>query len=163
MTDQWLERFEQRIADRAATRETLVVLGETLVLKPTIAPQVALRYYDAKIRLIQYYVDREKAQAAGKPVPELAADLHDTVLLELVEETARACIDPESVPAWERLRSSDRPNPLAWRDVMSLCEYLLDKASGVPTDGPTESSDGPTNTSKSSKGASPSRAAKRKS
>lgn len=156
MSDQWLERFEERIAERADTGETLTIIGEKITLKPAIAPQVAIRYYDAKLRLIDYYLAREKAEAADEPVPELAVDLQDEALLALVEETARACIAPDSLAAWEQLRSPDRANPLAWRDVMSLCEHLLNKASGVPTEGPTDSSDGPKSTSTSSTDASPS-------
>jgi hypothetical protein len=160
LTDPWLEQFEARIREREQQHDTVTLLGVDLKLKPSVAPQVAVRYLSAKRRLTQFYLEREAAAKAKKKEPEHPADLYDEPLLDLFEQTARACITAESLPAWQDLRSPDRDTPLDWRDVMELCEYLISRAAYHPTDGPSGSSDGPSSNGVSSKAGSSSRAAK---
>lgn len=157
MSDPWLEQFEARIAGREQEHETLTLLGVELRLKPSVAPQVAIRYLSAKRRLTEFYLAREAAVKAKKKEPEHPADLYDEPLLDLFEATARACITADSLPAWQELRSPDRDVPLGWRDVMELCEYLVARAAFHPTDGPSASSDGHSSNGASSKAESSSR------
>lgn len=160
--DPWLEQFEQRIKERETQHETVTVLGTELRLKPSLAPQVAIRYLAAKRRLTVFYLEREAAVKAKKPPPGHPPDLLDEALLEMFEDTARACLTADSIPGWTELRSPDRDVPLSWQDVMELCEYLVARAAYHPTDGPSGSSDGPSTNGASSKAASSSRAAKAK-
>ncbi len=160
LSDPWLEQFEARIAEREKQHDTVTLLGVELALKPSVAPQVAIRYLDAKRRLTIFYLEREAARKAKKKEPEQPADLYDIPLLDLLEDTARACITSDSLPAWQELRSPDRDVPLAWQDVMELCEYLIARATTHPTEGPSASSDGPETNGASSKVASSSRARK---
>lgn len=163
LTDAWLEQFEARIREREQQeQETVTVLGVALKVKPSVAPQVAVRYLSAKVRLTTYYLEREAALKAKKKEPPYPADLQDEALLDLFEATARACITADSLPAWQELRSPDRDVPLSWRDVMELCEYLIGRATHHPTGGPSASSDGHSSNGASSKDASSSRATKAK-
>jgi hypothetical protein len=157
--DPWLDQFETRIRDRAAQHDTITLLGIDLRLKPSVAPQVATRYWDAQRRLTEFYVARDDAQKTGNPPPDQPADLYDEPLLTLIEETARACITADSVAGWNELRAADRDIPLNWRDLLELMPYLLARASHHPTDGPSDSSDGPSKNGATSKAGSSSRAA----
>lgn len=160
--DPWLEQLLARRKERETAARTVELLGEILILKPAVAPQVAMRYYDAKLRLIVYYAEAEKLRAEGQDVQLPAADLQDAALIDLFDDTMRSCLAEESLEAWGRLRDPNRPDPLNWEDLFSLCEGILATASGVPTGGPTDSSDGPPKNGRSSKAGSPSRAATRK-
>lgn len=157
--DPWLEQFEARIAEREQTDRSFTILGVTLTVKPAVAPQVATTYFDAKARLLAYYVARDEARQTDAPIPDLPDDLTDTAIIDRFEQTARACLDAKSIPAWQELRAADRPNPLDWNDLFGLCEYLIARASNHPTDGPSGSSDGPPANGTSSKAASRSRVA----
>jgi len=148
--DAWLEQFEARRSTRAAEASEVAVAGVILAVKVGIAPQVAINYYDAKHRLIAYYEERENASAANKPLPEIPDDLTDPNLLALVEETVRAILHPSSLAAWQQIRDPGAAVPLTWPDLFDLVEYLIGRASGVPTDGPSASADGPASTDTSS-------------
>ena len=162
MSDAWLESFEARRAERAHHAETVTVDGVTLTLRPGVAPQVAVRYYDAKRRLIVHTALAQEAAAKGTSAPEIPDDLQDAALLDLFDETMRACITDDSLPALAELRAADRPNPLGWVDLWDLAEYLLARVSGVPTGRPADSSNGSAAATGSSTDGSPSPARTRK-
>lgn len=154
MSDDWLDTFNEGIAVRERGERSFEVLGETLTVKPSLAPQVAIRYFTAKRRLIEFTALRIAAEAEGAEKPPLPEDLQDEALLELMDMTARACLDTATAPAWDRLRSDDHPTPLDWDQLFSLCEYLIGRASTHPTDEPIGSSNGQPGTSPSSEDAS---------
>lgn len=161
--DPWLEQFNARRTDRLErTRDdrTITLLGETLTVKASIAPEVGIRIDEITTRLADYIERGQAAQQAGEPLPE--AGISDTDLLDLSEATIRACLDPASTPAWERLRSPDSPDPLDLMEIYGLARFLVSKVTLLPTDAPSGSSDGQTNTEPSSKAGSPSTAAARK-
>lgn len=160
--DPWLEQFEARREARAKDAAEIAVGGVTLALKPGVAPQVSIRYFDVKRRLLEYNFAAAEAEKAGKPRPDLPDDLFDTALLDLMEETAQALLHPSSLSAWQQLRAPANPKPLTWRDLFDLVEYLIGRASGLPTEGPTASADGPPSTASTSKAASSSKAGTRK-
>ena len=160
--DPWLEQFNARRAQRETAARTVELLGEQLTLKPAIAPQVAIRYYDAKRRLILYYAEAEQLRTQGKDVPEPPEDLQDPALLDLFDETMRACVSSDGLEAWGRIRDPGRDDPLNWEDFFSLIEGVLATASATPTERPTVSSAGPPKTGRSSKAGSSSAAATRK-
>lgn len=160
--DPWLEQLLARREARETAARSVELLGEKLILKPAIAPEIAMRYYSAKGRLILYYVEAERLRAEKKEIPEMPVDLQDLALIDLFDDTMRSCLAEQSLEAWGRLRDPVRQNPLNWEDLFSLCEGILATASGVPTGGPTDSSDGPPKNGRSSKAGSPSRAVTRK-
>jgi hypothetical protein len=163
MSDPWLEQFEKRRAERAATNgRSFVVAGETLTVKPTVAPQIATRYWRVKVEIIDLHAAREEATKKGLDPPLAPRELENEGLLELFDDTMTACLESSSLEAYKRLRSADLDNPLDWEDLFALCEGVLAKASGIPTAGPSDSSDGPPNAKPSSKARSGSRAATRK-
>lgn len=160
--DPWLEQFNARREERERRARIVELLGETLTLKPAVAPQVAIRYYDAKRRLLTYYAEAEQLRQENKEVPEPPVDLQDPALIDLFDDTMRSCLAAESLESWGRIRDPERADPLNWEDLFNLCEGILATASGFPTERPTGSSDGPPKNGRSSKAGSSSRAATRK-
>lgn len=150
MTDKWLEKFAADREERERVNRTLEILGETLTVKPSIAPQVATRYFDIKRQLAQNYVEKEEAKKTGSEPPVTPEELLDPAIIDLLDETCLACLTADSVSAWKRIRDPQHPAPPGWNDLFSLCEYLIGRASGHPTDGPDDSSTGPAETNPSS-------------
>lgn len=161
--DPWLEQFNARRADRAdRTKDdrTITLLGETLTVKPVIAPEVALRLDDFQSRIAEYLTVAEAAREAGAELPEAGID--DGDLLDVSEFAIRSALDPGSLDAWERLRSPEAAEPLGLMEIYGLARFLVSKVTLLPTDAPSGSSDGPTSNGASSKAGSSSTAAGRK-
>ena len=106
MTDQWLTNFEERRKEREQADRSFVLLGETLTVKPSVAPQVGIRLNGARATVINDMVAAQAARDKGQDVP--APGITDEQMLEIAEETIRALIEPASLKAWERLRSAGR-------------------------------------------------------
>ena len=157
MTDQWLTSFEERRKEREQADRSFVLLGETLTVKPSVAPQVGIRLNAARATAISDLVAAQAARDKGQDVP--APGITDEQMLEIAEETIRALIEPSSLEGWERLRSADNPAPLTFREIFELCDYLIARASGIPTDALAGSSNGQSAGKRSSKAASSSKAA----
>lgn len=143
MSDPWLESFNARRAERQQHTQTVTIDGHTLTVRAAVAPQVAVRYWDAKHRLIIHQLQRRQAEERAAAPPELPDDLTDSALLDLLEDTLRGALTPGSLPALAELRDAARENPLNWEDVFDLAEHLLGLASApVPTERPAASSNG---------------------
>jgi hypothetical protein len=157
--DPWLEQFAERRKQREESDRTFIILGQKLTVKPSVAPEPALRIADFEARLSAYLEDA-KQRKTGDPVPELGVS--DTEMLDMAETAIRAALEPQSLKAWEKLRAPDSAEPLDLLEIYGLAKYVLSRAARVPTDGPSGSSDGPQNTARSSKAKSSSTAATRK-
>jgi hypothetical protein len=162
MTDQdpWLEQFEARRKEREQADRSFTLLGETLVVKPNVAPEVGLRREAFQQKVAAYTVEVAEAQATGKEIPELGVD--DEEFLALSESIIVACLEPDSLDAWKRLRDPAHPDPLSLMDIYGLSGFVLAKASRLPTVAPAASSNGQAPGARTSKAGSPSRAAVRK-
>lgn len=157
MTDPWLVQFEQRRKVRAQHDRSFVVEGETLQVRPAVAPEIGIRYGDMAAKFAAYLTDALAAEKAGEPLPT-SSGIDDAEMLDISEATIRACLDPASLSAWERLRSPDNADPLGLFDIYGLASFVLTKVTGLPTVAPADSSNGRTPTAKPSRGASRSRA-----
>jgi len=158
--DPWLTQFEARRKERADKDRSFILGGETLTVRPSVAPEVGLRRGEFEARIAKFQIDVAEAEKAGKPQPELGVS--DQELLDLAEGIIMDCLDPDSYDAWLRLRSPDNPDPLSLMDIYGLSGYVLSRVVRLPTDGPSASSDGPQTNGRNSKAASTSRAATRK-
>ena len=158
--DPWIQQFEARRAERAKADRSFEVLGEKLVAKASVAPEIGLRIADFQAKVALFTVAVAEAQQKGKPIPELGVS--DTELLDLSEATIRACLEPGSIAAWERLRDPARKDPMTLMDIYGFATFVLAKATGLPTGAPDGSSTGPSRNGRSSTAASRSRAAGRK-
>ena len=161
MTDLWIARFEERRQERIEGERTFELLGEKWRVRPHVAPETALRYYDLQRRMSAYVTAVQEAEAKGQPAPA-EAGIDDEEMLQISEATIRACLDPASLPTWERARDPQAEDPLDLWDIYGIASYMLARASGLPTAAPTGSSNGRATTSSSSKAASSSRAKARK-
>lgn len=162
MTDQdpWLVQFEERRKEREQADRSFALLGEELTVKANVAPEIGLRREAFQIKVAAYTVEVAEAQAAKEPVPELG--VNDEEFLELSESVILACLEPDSLDAWKRLRAPDHPDPLSLMDIYGLSGFVLAKASRLPTVAPSGSSAGRQNGRTSSKAGSSSRAAARR-
>ncbi len=162
MTDQdpWLAQFEERRKEREKADRSFTLLGETLVVKPNVAPEVGLRRAAFQAKVQDYTLEVAAAQQAGREIPELGVD--DEEFLAMSESIIVACLEPESLEAWRRLRSPDHPDPLSLLDIYGLSGFVLSKASRLPTDAPPASSNGRQAGAPTSKAGSRSRAVARK-
>lgn len=157
MTDEWLEKFEADRAERDTGNRTFSILDEDLTVKTSVAPEIAIRL-NAMRQAVRS--DLEAAKAAEEAGEELPKEHVTTAqMLATADETVLGCLDPASHDAWRRLRDPDHPAPLRFVEIFSLCDYLLGRASGHPTVGPDDSSNGPTGTGASSTAESSSPAA----
>jgi len=160
MTDAWLTEFEKRRGERETADRTFTLLGEQLTVKATVAPQITIRFNNARRDAI---LDAQAAIAAREANTDLPDPrITDEQMIEIAEETARALLDDSSLDAWERLRSSDNPAPLSFREIFEVCDYLIARASGLPIDAPAASSNGRQTGGRSSTAGSSSKAAPRK-
>lgn len=162
MTDQdpWLAQFEARRKEREQADRSVSLLGETLVVKAHVAPEVGLRLAAFQSKVNNWGRDVEQANKEGKPTPLLGVE--DDEFLELSESVIVDCLEPESLKAWERMRAPGRPDPLSLMEIYGLAGFLLSKATRLPTVAPSDSSAGRQNGRTSSKVGSSSRAAARK-
>lgn len=140
--DPFLERFEARRKAREEADRSFEILGVTLTVKPAVAPEVGLRVARFQ-RAISEYVDAfTKAEAEGTPPPD-SSGYDDEEMLALSESVIAECLEADSLPAWVELRRPDNPDPLTLLEIYGLATYILSRASALPTDGPSASSDGP--------------------
>jgi hypothetical protein len=161
MTDPWLEQFQVRRAEREKVDRAFTLLGETLTVKPSVAPEVGLRLGRFQIAMAAFVEDYQKAEAAKAPLPA-SSGYTDEEMLALSESVIVDCLTADSLPAWERLRRPDAAEPLTLIEIYGLATYVAARAAGLPTGGPSASSDGQPNGNTSSKARSPSRAGTRK-
>lgn len=159
--DPWLEQFEARRKERETADRTFTLLGETLTVKPSVAPEIGLRIARFQMQMAEH-VDAVNAAEKTGTEPPSRSGISTEEMLDLSESVIRSCITADSLEAWERLRASDAADPLNLMDIYSLAIYALSRASGVPTEGSSDSSDGPANTNGKSKGRSSSTAGARK-
>ena len=154
--DPWLVQFEERRKELEHADRSFEFLGETLVHKAMVAPEVGFRLGAFQRKQLAYSKEQtEKVDRGETPDP---MGVTDEEFLELCEWTIRSCLEPESIEGWERLRSPDAREPLSLIEIYGFATYVQAKAAGVfPTVAPTSSSDGRSNGGSSSKGASPSR------
>lgn len=161
MDDPYLEQFEARRKEREAADRTFTLLGEELTVKASVAPEVGLEMQAFKRKLVAFWIASSEAERTNSPVP--APDgVTDPEMLELSESVIRACLTADTQAAWDRLRSPDAADPLTLPEIYGLADFVLSKASGLPTAGPSGSSDGPKSTKPRSRAKSPSTAAGRK-
>ncbi len=161
MTDQdpWLAQFEQRRKERETADRSFTLLGEALIVKPNVAPEIGLRREAFQNKVAAYTTEVEEAQRAGNPIPELGVD--DEEFLALSESIIVACLEPDSLDAWKRLRDPAHPDPLSLMDIYGLSGFVLAKASRLPTVAPSGSSNGQAPGRRTSTGASRSKAGTR--
>lgn len=133
MSDTALESFAERRAARETRQRTFEFEGVRFTVRPAIAPDVWVRRHTT-------------------------AGLLPQELLDLLDESALACLEPDSAKAWAEIRDPNRPLPLTLDDLIWLVDHLIARASGIPTDAPAGSPDGRSNTETSSKEPSPSEA-----
>lgn len=135
MTDDFLERFEQRRQERLQADRTVTIAGVDLIYRPSISPETAL--------LLEETRDRYVSQNGSR-------DITATHLVNVADQSILECLEPASHQAWANLRDPAAEYPLSLSDVFDLAEYLLGKAAGTPTDAPSGSSDGRTTTAQQS-------------
>lgn len=150
--DPWLDNFNATREARLQENRSFELLGEKLTVKISVAPEVGFRRDDLRRKVRADIEAAKQAAERGDPAP---ATTSDEEIFAVAEDTIIACLDPESLPAWRRLRSPDQPVPLSFREVFALCDYVLARASGLPTGGPSESSAGPQTNDSSSTDDSP--------
>jgi hypothetical protein len=158
--DPWLENWEARRKERESADRSFEVLGETLVAKASVAPEIGLRLAEFQSRIAVYVPLAQEAQEKGKPLPDLGVS--DEELLALSEATIRACLEPASHEAWARLRDPERADPMSLMDIYGFATYVLSKATALPTGAPAGSSSGQASNGRSSTAASPYKAQARK-
>lgn len=151
--DPWLENFNATREARLQEDRSFELLGERLTVKVAVAPEVGFRLNDLRRTVREEMEATARAAEQNLPAPDVTTDAE---MLAVAEDTIHACLEPESLEAWRRLRSTDSVQPLTFREIFTLCDYILARASGIPTGGPTDSSAGPQNTDTSSTDASPS-------
>lgn len=154
--DTWLDNFNATREQRLKDDRSFTLLGERLTVKISVAPEVGFRLAALRRRVRDDIEATQQANERGETAPDVTTDAE---MLAVAEDTIVACLEPESLDAWRRLRSADQPIPLSFREIFSLCDYILARASGIPTDGPSDSSAGPTTTDSSSTDDLPSPAA----
>ena len=157
--DPWLTQFDERRKERELADRSFEFLGETLTHKATIAPEVGLKLGAFQRQQLAYTAAQEERAKKGEDREPMGVT--DEELLELCEWTIRSCLEPESLPAWERIRAPEFPHPMDWSEIYYFATYIQAKAAGVfPTVAPTGSSDGQSNGASSSKAGSRSPVAK---
>lgn len=151
--DPWLDNFNATRHARLQENRSFPLLGEKLTVKISVAPEVGFRLQDLRRKVRDDLEAERQAKERNESAP---VGLTDAEMLSVAEDTIVACLEPGSLPAWLRLRSPDQAVPLSFREIFALCDYVLARASGIPTDGPSDSSSGPTETDSSSTDDSPS-------
>ena len=160
MSDTFLQDFEKRRAERLAADRTFQLAGETLVYRPSVPPQVGLKLEEARHRVaVEVLEISELAKGINGTVPPefvrlLSGQTTDSDILQIADETIVACLEPESLEGWGRLRAEDAAYPLSISEVMEIADWLIGKVTGTPTDAPADSSDGREKTASRSKGSS---------
>lgn len=119
MSEQVLESYAADRAARLRAPRSFTFEGEQFTYVPAIPAETLIRF-----------LDRD--------------GLSGQQILTLCDETAIACLEPDSQAAWTRIRQPDhQPLPLGFGDVIWLADQIITRASGLPTERPAVSSDGP--------------------
>jgi hypothetical protein len=160
LTDPWLIQFEALRKEREEADRSFKILGETLTVKASVAPEIGFRLGEFQAKLVAYQAADKERETRGEPPSEMGVT--NAEFVELSEWTIRSCLEPDSVAAWERLRAPDAKDPLTLLDIYAVATYVQARASGLPTVGPADSSAGPQTNGTSSTAASPSPAAPRR-
>ena len=175
MSDTFLQQFEEKRAARLAADRTFTLAGETLTYRPSVPPQVGLKLEEARHRVavevleISQLAESIKAPAkngaSGDSKPDqslippefvrlLSGQTTDSDILQIADETIVACLEPDSLEGWGRLRAEDAAYPLSISEVMEIADWLIGKVTGTPTDAPADFSAGREKTASRSKGSS---------
>ena len=158
-TDPWIEQFEERRRERAAANRKIRLADETLIYRPSVAPEVGLRLQQVVRESQEEIAENEAREKRGeKTIDNLGRS--NSEILEAADWTVRSCLEPSSVEAWERLRSLDHPEPLTSTEIIEFAFFIQARASGLPTGRPTVSPGGPQPTGTTAKGGSSSPADK---
>jgi ribosome assembly protein YihI (activator of Der GTPase) len=79
----------------------------------------------------------------AKRADELGAAQEDSDVVNLLDETIRAMIDPADHEKWARVRSIDAPDPIGIGDLSELMEWIIERVVNRPTGQPSDSSERP--------------------
>lgn len=156
MTDEFLQKFEERRAEREKAERTVTIAGETLMFKAAVAPEVGFRLQAMRAQAAEQIdeVKRRVAEANGDGTvvaSVMALMPRDEEMVQVGDETVLACLEPVSHDAWARLRAPENQHPLTFAEIFDLADYLMGRVAGVPTVAPTGSSGGHTSTKRGSK------------
>ncbi len=168
MSDQFLEQFEKRRAERLAADRSFTLAGETLTHRAAVPPQIGLKLEEARHRVavevleIQQLAEGMNGSIDPAFVRLLRGQTTDTDILQTADEVIVACLEQDSLEPWGRLRAEDAVYPLTITEVMEIADWLIGKVTGIPTDAPAVSSAGRTSTGTASKDRSSSPAKPRK-
>jgi len=162
--DDFAARFNERKAARRQEDRSFVILGETLTVRAAVSSDVGFQFQEAlALNLEASNALANIANVNGGGNEEAVAFLRESQdkqrkYIALLEETIVDCLEPGTHEAWLRLRAKDAADPLSSDEIFEIAEYLLGRASEVPTSAPADSSAGRTETAKPSKAKSSSRA-----
>lgn len=162
MSDEFLTKFEERRAARAQADRTILLAGEKLTFRASVAPEVGFRLQAMRREVSDQIAEvrRQLAAANGDGVDPGIVGLirSDEDMVQVGDETVIGCLEPSSAETWGRLRSADAAQPLTFEEIFEVADYLLARVAGVPTGAPADSSAGRTTTSPASKAPSSSQA-----
>lgn len=157
--DLWMTQFNERREARQKAERTFLFCGEQLTHKAGIAPQVSIQFNDTRNRAI---AGLRAASEATEEKPSTVPIVTDSEMIDAADAAVRACLEPDSISVWEKLRAADSPSPLVFSEIFQFCDYLIAKCSGLPTAAPSASSNGASSGARSSKAGSSSKAGTRK-
>ena len=128
LPDPWLVQFEERRKEREREDRSFEFLGETLVHKAMIAPEVGFRLGGFQRRQLAYSKAQEERQERGEEPEPIGVT--DEEFLDLCEWTIRSCLEPESLEAWEATKaaeSEENEPPEPPPDSRTALERFLDE------------------------------------
>jgi hypothetical protein len=153
MTDEDLERFEQRRQERLQRDRTFTFCGATLTHKKDVSPEPRIQY-DKMRRTVSRQLAEAKTRiedANGTPPALHELEISDEEMIQAADDTILAWLEPESHAAWLELRSPDADFPLNYNDILWFVDYLGARIADIPTVAPIDSSDGRKKTGSESK------------
>lgn len=163
--DAWLQEFHDKYDQFEREDRTFPLLGESLTVKPVVSARVGTRFNSFRRQLGKQVEAAKEAEEAAKKAEKNGAEktvaspsgllIDDEQMLAMAEGTIRACLEHDSWPAWERLMDPEAEKPLSFAQVFDICDYVIGRASGLPTVEPSGSSDGQQNEKDSSTDESP--------
>lgn len=137
MQDEFLRAFAEQRKLRAEADRTFEIDGNKLTYRPSVAPEVPLRFQEATDLLARWAVAvNEMLASANGSTPTLPEQpITEAQLIAVYDATVLACLEESSHEMWARLRSPDAPYPLLGEEVYRLAVYLIGKTTSLPTDG----------------------------
>ena len=130
-TDPWIEQFEERRRERAAANRKIRLADETLIYRPSVAPEVGLRLQQVVRESQEEIAENEAREKRGeKTIDNLGRS--NSEILEAADWTVRSCLEPSSVEAWERLRSLDHPEPLTSTEIIEHSSSRRERLGSLP-------------------------------